>query len=117
MSRCSARRTSTGRGPGSSSPPSLHPLRCRLRTRTARSGASGAWMLRELVYVPGHDRRWALGWLAVAWIEHCCVHGPGDVQGQPVELDDEFAGFDVDCYALRPDGRKLYDSAVISRAK
>jgi hypothetical protein len=58
-----------------------------------------------------------LGWLAVAWIEHFCVHGPGDVEGRPVVLDDEFAGYLVDAYALRLDGRKLYDAAVISRAK
>lgn len=74
-------------------------------------------MPRELVQAPGHDRQWSLGWLGVDWIEHFCVHGPGDVQGRRVELDDEFAGFIVDCYALRLDGRKLYDSAVISRAK
>lgn len=74
-------------------------------------------MPRELVLAPDHDRRWSLGWLAVAWIEHFCVHGPGDVQGRPVELDDEFTGFIVDAYALRPDGRRIYDSAVISRAK
>ncbi|MBA9002020.1 Terminase [Thermomonospora cellulosilytica] len=74
-------------------------------------------MPRELVYAPGHDRGRSLGYLAWAWVEHFCVHGPGDVQGEPVELDDEFGGFLVDAYALRPDGRKLYDSAVISRAK
>lgn len=74
-------------------------------------------MPRELVYAPGHDRDCSLGHLAWAWIEHFTVHGPGDVQGQPVEMDGEFGGFIVDCYALRPDGRKLYDSAVISRAK
>ena len=33
----------------------------------------------------------SLGWSAISWIEHYLVHGPGDVQGQPVELDDEFA--------------------------
>lgn len=74
-------------------------------------------MPRELVYAPGHDRDWSLGHLCWAWVEHFCVHGPGDIQGQPVELDGEFGGFIVDAYALRPDGRKLYDSAVISRPK
>ena len=29
----------------------------------------------------------SLGWSAISWIEHYLVHGPGDVQGQPVELD------------------------------
>lgn len=74
-------------------------------------------MPRELVYAPDHDRGRSLGYLAWAWVEHFCVHGPGDVQGEPVELDDEFGGFLVDAYALRPDGRRIYDSAVISRGK
>lgn len=74
-------------------------------------------MPRELVYAPDHDRSRSLGLLAWAWIEYFAVHGPGDVQGEPVELDGEFGGFIVDAYALRPDGRRLYDSAVISRGK
>lgn len=32
-------------------------------------------------------------------------------------LDDEFAGFVYDCYALDDAGRRLYDSAFLSRAK
>jgi hypothetical protein len=55
--------------------------------------------------------------LAVWWIEQFCVHGPGDVQGTPVALDDEFTAFVVDVYALGDDGRRLYDSAFMSRAK
>jgi len=74
-------------------------------------------MPRELVRAPGHDRNRSLGWLAVAWIEHLTIHGPGDVQGDRVLLDDEFAGFVVDCYALDGTGRRLYDDAFISRAK
>lgn len=74
-------------------------------------------MPRELIHAPGHDRDRSLGLLGWAWIEHFCVHGPGDVQGEPVELDGEFGGFIVDAYALNPSGRKLYDSAVISRGK
>jgi hypothetical protein len=34
-----------------------------------------------------------------------------------VELDDEFAGFILDCYAIGEVGRRLYDSAFLSRAK
>lgn len=70
-----------------------------------------------MVYAPGHDRGRSLGLLAWAWVEHFCVHGPGDVQGEDVVLDGEFGGFIVDAYALREDGRKLYDSAVLSRGK
>lgn len=74
-------------------------------------------MPRELVHAPDHDRDRSLGLLAWAWIEYFCVHGPGDVQGEPVELDGEFGGYIVDAYALREDGRRIYDSAVISRGK
>ncbi len=73
--------------------------------------------MRELVRAPGHDRDKSLGWLAVWWIENFCVHGPGDVQGTPVELDDEFTAFIVDAYALDAEGKRLYDSAFLSRAK
>ena len=74
-------------------------------------------MTRELVYAPGHDRARSLGWLASAWVEHFTVHGPGDVQGDDVDLDDEFAGFLVDAYALDGHGRRQYSRAVLSRAK
>ncbi len=53
----------------------------------------------------------------MAWMEHFTVHGPGDVQGDPVALDDELTEFTVDAYALDPTGRRLYDSAFFSRTK
>lgn len=74
-------------------------------------------MTRELIRAENHDRNRSLGWVAIWWIETFCVHGPGDVQGTPVKLDDEFAGFILDVYALDEDGRRNYDSAFISRAK
>lgn len=74
-------------------------------------------MTRELIRAEEHDRNRSLGWLAIWWIETFCVHGPGDVQGTPVKLDDEFAGFILDVYALGEDGRRNYDSAFMSRAK
>jgi hypothetical protein len=64
--------------------------------------------------------------VALAWIEWFCVHGPGDVQGiglhsrhgeDALPLDDEFAGLILDCYAHDPNGRRLYDTVLISRAK
>ena len=73
--------------------------------------------MRELIRSDAHDRQVSLGWLAVWWIENFCVHGPGDVQGSPVKLDDEWTAFIVDSYALDGDGRRLYDSAFLSRAK
>lgn len=66
------------------------------------------------------DRDRSLGWLAVAWIEHFVVHGPGDVQGEPVQLGDEYTAFVVDCYAVseHPSNNHLrYDSAFLSRPK
>lgn len=74
-------------------------------------------MPRRLVRAAGHDRSRSLGWLALAWLEHFVVHGPGDVQGEPVAHGDEYSSFIVDCYALDEDGRRLYDSAFLSRPK
>ena len=73
--------------------------------------------MRDLIRADEHDRKRSLGWMAVWWIETFCVHGPGDVQGMDIKLDDEFAGFIVDVYGIGQDGRRLYDSAFISRAK
>ncbi len=74
-------------------------------------------MPRELVRDPEHDRARSLGWLATAWMEHFCLHGPGDVQGEVVVLDDELVELTVDVYALLPPGRRCYDSAFLSRPK
>ena len=74
-------------------------------------------MPRQVVTGKGHDRKRSLGWLAVAWMEFLVVHGPGDVQGDPVRHGDEYTGFLVDCYALDGYGRRLYDSAFLSRPK
>ncbi|MFP3990661.1 Terminase [Streptomyces sp. E11-3] len=81
-------------------------------------------MPRELVRHPEHSRARSLG-VALAWIEWFCVHGPGDVQGVPLHprhgealpLDDEFAGLILDCYTHDENGRRLYDTVAISRAK
>lgn len=82
-------------------------------------------MPRELIQAPGHSRDRSLGWLAWAWIEWFCVHGPGDVQGTSLNpevsgslpLDDEFGAFIVDCYTHDEHGRRFYDDAFISRPK
>ena len=81
--------------------------------------------MRERIVAPAHDRDRSLGWLGLEWMEHFCVHGPGDVEGRPLRrddpaglpLDDEFAVFVVDAYALNERGRRLYDSVFLSRAK
>jgi phage terminase large subunit-like protein len=53
----------------------------------------------------------------ISWIEHYLVHGPGDVQGQPIALDDEISGFVADCYAIDAAGRRRWDEAFLSRPK
>lgn len=58
-----------------------------------------------------------LGHLVVEWIEEWCVHGPGDVQGQPVVLDDEQVRFLLNAYAIDGRGRRVVRRAVYSRAK
>lgn len=59
-----------------------------------------------------------LGFVVADWIEHYCCHGPGDVAGDPVQLDDEWLRFIRDAYALDPaTGRRLVDTAVLSRPK
>lgn len=64
-----------------------------------------------------HDRNRSLGHLVTWWIETFTVHGPGAVVGERVTLTDEYYGFIVDSYALSPLGRRLYDSAFLSRPK
>lgn len=60
----------------------------------------------------------SLGHEIVTWIEHYLRHGPGDVIGEPIEVDDEFYAFIVKAYALDPDdGRRRYRRAFLSRAK
>jgi len=63
------------------------------------------------------DRFISLGFVVIDWIEHYLVHGPGDVEGQPIELDDEFAAFIVGAYELDDQGRRKKRRAVISRPK
>lgn len=59
-----------------------------------------------------------LGWAAIDWIEFFLVHGPGDVQGQRIELDDEFAGFILRAYVVdKKAGERVVRRAFLSRAK
>ena len=74
-------------------------------------------MPRTLVRAPQHDRSRSLGWLANAWMEYFVVHGRGDAAGMDVRHGDELMGFVVDCYALEPTGKLIYDSAFYSRPK
>jgi phage terminase large subunit-like protein len=59
----------------------------------------------------------SLGFALVDWIEAHLVHGPGDVEGEPITLDDEFAAFITRCYEVDDTGRRRVRRAVISRPK
>jgi hypothetical protein len=59
----------------------------------------------------------SLGFYAIAWIENFCVHGPGDVQGKPIELDDELAAFTLKAYELDARGNRKVRRAFLSRPK
>ena len=59
----------------------------------------------------------SLGFAVVDWIETFLVHGPGDIEGEPIHLDDEFARFVVKSYEVDAAGKKKIRRAVISRPK
>jgi phage terminase large subunit-like protein len=58
-----------------------------------------------------------LGFSVIAWIETFLVHGPGDIEGEPVTLDDEFAAFIARCYEVDKAGKRRVRRSVISRPK
>lgn len=60
----------------------------------------------------------SLGFYVADWITEYCCHGPGDVAGEPVVLDDEQFEFLIQAYRLDPiTGRRIHDEAVFSRPK
>jgi len=60
----------------------------------------------------------SLGFEAIDWIEAYLCHGPGDVQGEPLVIDDEMAAFIVRAYELDPEtGRRKVNRAFLSRPK
>ena len=60
----------------------------------------------------------SLGYEVLDWIEAYCCHGPGDVQGDPLDFDDEIRDFVIECYRIDPEtGRRVYREAVLSRPK
>jgi hypothetical protein len=63
-----------------------------------------------------------LGWQVIDWMETYLCHGPGDVQGQRWEIDDEIALFICWVYRVHPQGhplagRRLVHRAILSRPK
>lgn len=60
----------------------------------------------------------SLGYEVLDWIHAFCCHGPGDVQGEPLDYDDEIRDFVIECYRLNPvTGRRLVREAILSRPK
>lgn len=77
-------------------------------------------MPRRKILAPNHDPAKSLGWLGTAWMEFFVRHGPGDVQGQPVQHGEEYTEVIVNCYAVGEHARNnhlLYDSSFLSRPK
>src|SRR5579859_1845752 len=63
-----------------------------------------------------------LGPIVCDWLETYLCHGPGDVQGEPLILDDEYRSFIWKAYELWPSdhvlaGRRVYQRAFLSRPK
>jgi phage terminase large subunit-like protein len=67
---------------------------------------------------PDPDRFVSLGFTAVEWIENYLCHGPGDVQGEELVIDDEMHAFIVKAYRLdATTGRRKVNRAFLSRPK
>ena len=63
---------------------------------------------------PAFDgQKCSLGYQLIEWMEEFTCHGPGDVQGEPLDLsiDPEFEQLVIDCYELDPrTGRRVTQS-------
>lgn len=101
--------------------------RCKRETTAEPPGAT--WFCRqhlgqavEGVDYPGKVAP-SLGGLVADWIEEFLVHGPGPVQGDPIDfaVDGEFERFVWDAYELEPGGpagwRFAHSQAHLSRPK
>lgn len=63
-----------------------------------------------------------LGWGVIDWMEEYLCHGPGDVQGDDLHLDEEFCLFLCWLYRVHPRdhalaGRRLCQRGILSRPK
>jgi hypothetical protein len=60
----------------------------------------------------------SMGYVVLDWIHEFECHGPGDVQGEDLDYDDEMRQFVIEAYRLDPvTGRRVYDESVLSRPK
>ena len=58
-----------------------------------------------------------LGPAVAAWIETFCVHGPGDILGQPVELTDEEKRLLAWAYEVDDDGKRIVRRSLVGLPK
>lgn len=70
-----------------------------------------------LVVPAGFEPARSLGWSVSDWLQTFLCHGPGDLQGDPLKLDEEVTAFVAMAYGLGPGGRRLVNRAVLSRLK
>jgi len=60
----------------------------------------------------------SLGYEIIDQIHAFLCHGPGDVQGEPVNYDQEIRDFIIEAYRLDPvTGRRVYTEEILSRQK
>ena len=60
----------------------------------------------------------SVGYTVLDWIHEYECHGVGDIQGQPIDLDDEMREHIIKCYEIDPlTGRRVFNEAVLSRPK
>lgn len=63
-----------------------------------------------------------LGWGVIDWMHDGLVHGPGDIKGRALELDQEKIGFILRFYQINPpgheyEGRRCYERCGLSLPK
>lgn len=64
--------------------------------------------LAMILTVPAYDGEWpTLGFQVVRWMQDSLVHGPGDIRGEPLRLDEEKIGFILRMYEIFPQGHEL----------
>lgn len=60
----------------------------------------------------------SVGYEVLDWLQEYACHGVGDIQGQPLDLDDEMRDHIIECYRIdETTGRRVYNEAVLSRPK
>ena len=73
------------------------------------------------MFRPAFDgQKCSLGYNLVEWLEAYACHGPGDVEGEPLNFrnDPDFEAFIIDAYELDPQtGRRKVEKGVISAPK